>query len=95
MYQRIEKRDLDKLAKKYGWDFLDEQPNIGLVSYEKLVGGWPARVNVYTSKMTVATCLDHPKQGKTQLFRRNVDARMLEKIFENPRVHTDRGYKRR
>ena len=27
------------------------------------------RVNVYYTTGTVATCLDHPRQGKTQLFR--------------------------
>ncbi|KAJ1475637.1 hypothetical protein T484DRAFT_3159016 [Baffinella frigidus] len=54
-----------------------------------------ARINVYYSTGTVGTCLDHPRQGKTQLFRRKVDLAMLRETFRNPRVHTDRGYQRR
>merc|ERR1719369_116155 len=45
---------------------------------------------------TVATSLEHPTQGKTQLYRgqRNTFEE-LEEIFQNPRVHTDSGYKTR
>ena len=53
------------------------------------------RINVYYSKMTIATALDHPMQGKTQLYRRNISDKMLERIFQNPRVHTKRGYRRK
>jgi hypothetical protein len=53
------------------------------------------RINVYYTTATVGTCLDHPTQGKTQLFRRGVTLEGLEQIFLNPRVHTGRGYKRR
>lgn len=66
-----------------------------MVSYSKEINEGTARVNVYLSKMTVATALNHPKQGKTQLYRRNVDAKLLNKIFINPRVHTNCGYKTR
>jgi len=53
-----------------------------------------ARINVYFTTGTVGTCLDHPRQGKTQLFRRNVTLTILREIFRDPRVHTDRGYQR-
>ncbi|KAJ1476599.1 hypothetical protein T484DRAFT_1965386 [Baffinella frigidus] len=53
-----------------------------------------ARINVYYTTGTVGTCLDHPRQGKTQLFRRNVNLTMLREVFRDPRVHTDRGYQR-
>jgi len=52
----------------------------------------PIRINVYWTTGTVGTCLDHPRQGKTQLFRRNVDLSTLREIFKNPRVHTGAGY---
>ena len=42
--------------------------------------------------MTVSTCLNHPKKGKTQLFRKRVNKEMLEQIFEYPRKHTGKGY---
>jgi len=46
------------------------------------------RINVYWTTGTVGTCLDHPRQGKTQLFRRNVDLSTLRLLFQNPRYHT-------
>ena len=53
------------------------------------------RVNVYYTTGTVGTCVDHPKQSKTQLFRRNQTLAGLSDIFNNPRVHTGVGYHRR
>ncbi|GFH52418.1 hypothetical protein CTEN210_08894 [Chaetoceros tenuissimus] len=50
------------------------------------------RYNVYYTTGTISTSLDHPRQGKTQLFRRNVDMNLLRQIFLNPRIHTDLGY---
>ena len=50
------------------------------------------RINVYWTTGTVGTCLNHPRQGKTQLFRRNVDLLTLRLIFKNPRHHTGYGY---
>ena len=51
------------------------------------------RINVYYTTGTVGTCLKHPYHAiGTQLFRRNVTATELAAIFENPRVHTGKGY---
>merc|ERR1712025_417717 len=36
---------------------------------------------------------DHPRSGKTQLFRRNNSLQDIDDIFENPRRHTGRGYR--
>lgn len=55
--------------------------------------GEGARINVWYTTGTVGTYLEHPKAGKSQLFRRNVNLSLLEKIFKYPRVHTRRGYK--
>ena len=52
------------------------------------------RINVYWTTGTVGTCLNHPRQGKTQLFRRKVDVTLLREIFRDPRVHTGSGYHR-
>ena len=52
------------------------------------------RVNVYYTTRTVGTSLSHPRQGKTQLFRRNVSNEELRRIFDDPRVHTGYGYHR-
>jgi len=50
------------------------------------------RFNCYYTTGTVGTCLEHPKQGKTQMFRRNQTALGLRDIFANPRAHTGAGY---
>lgn len=55
----------------------------------------PCRINVYYTTGTVATCLNHPRSGKTQLFRRNQTLDDLSAIFANPRQHTGVGYYRR
>jgi len=52
------------------------------------------RINVYYTTGTVATCLNHPTRGKTQLFRRRVGLELLYNIFVDPRLHTGRGYYR-
>ena len=57
------------------------------------------RVNVWSNSKdrlyTVGTCLLHPKQGKTQLFRKHCTEKEVKEILKNPRVHTKKGYKRK
>lgn len=79
---------IDKIASDNYFNRIDYQENIGLISYSD----GSTRINVYLSKMTVSTCLNHPKKGKTQLFRKNVTKEMLSQIFEYPRKHTGKGY---
>jgi len=80
-------------AKKHGWKLLDYQPIIEMLSFTKMIDGHQARINVYITKMTVATCIKHPKKGKTQLFRKKVDYKLMNEIFKNPRIHTQKGYR--
>ena len=79
---------IEKIAIKNDFNRIDYQENIGLISYSD----GNTRINIYLSKMTVSTCLNHPKKGKTQLFRKNVTKEMLSQIFEYPRKHTGKGY---
>jgi len=83
---------LVEMAKEHGWELHDHQERIGMVSFVKVVDGDPARINVYMTKMTVGTCINHPRQGRTQLFRKHVGADLMEEIFINPRIHTTKGY---
>ena len=53
------------------------------------------RINVYYTTRTIGTAMDHPVQGKTQLFRRNCSDAELVTIMNNPRVHTDKGYQQK
>ena len=66
-----------------------------MISFVKVINGDQARINIYLTKMTVGTCINHPRKGKTQLFRKRVDAKLMERIFINPRVHTAKGYRKR
>ena len=95
MNYRMDLHSIDKVAAEYGWRRIDYQPNIGMASYYKMLGDDGARVNVYLTKMTVGTALNHPTKGRTQLFRRDVDYRELHRIFRNPRVHLNKGYRLR
>jgi len=63
-----------------------------VISFKNFVGD--VRVNVYYTTGTVATCLDHPHSGKTQLFRRNQTESDLNELFKQPRTHTGVGYYR-
>lgn len=51
-----------------------------------------AKIIVYYGTGTVATCMHHPRQNKTQLFRRNQTLDGLRDIFLNPGVYTEIGY---
>lgn len=83
-----ERDDILRLAQACGYQLEQEQDNIKLLIF---VNG-TAQFNVYYTKMTVATCLRHPKRGATQLFRRCVSMNELERLFKNPRTHTGKGY---
>lgn len=80
-------------AKQYGWDILplEEQKNPFMLSFRK--DG--VRLNIYWTTMTVGTCLDHPKLGKTQLHRRGLNDKGVELVMVNPRLHTGKGYHQR
>jgi len=79
---------IEKLAVKNNYNFICHQQENAMLSF----GQDGTRINVYYTKMTVATSLMHPKKGKTQLYRKMVNQIELEKIFKNPRLHTERGY---
>ena len=83
--------DIVELALAYGWESRGHNPDNSMLSFFKE----DMRINVYYTTMTVGTCLDHPRQGRTQLFRRNLTLEDVERIFHNPRAHTNKGYHKR
>lgn len=82
---------IEATAKDNGFHRIDFQENIGMISYSD----GDTRINIYLTRMTVATCLNHPTKGATQLFRKNVNYETLVEIFDYPRKHTGRGYYKR
>lgn len=80
---------LDSIARSHGYEILDTSSSTTpMASYRR----HDVRLNFWLSTGTVGSYLEHPRQGKTQLFRRNVDMSEAPEIFENPRKHTGRGY---
>jgi hypothetical protein len=83
---------IEKTAEENGWQLLDIQDNIGMVSFIRGNNGERERVNIYVTKMTVGTCINHPTKGKTQLFRKHQTIASIKEILKNPRIHTNEGY---
>jgi hypothetical protein len=85
-------KEIRVLANKFFWEEIDHQENICMISFHRVIDDENVRMNIYYSTMTVATCLNHPKKGKTQLFRKRVSMGLIEGLFYNPRLHTKKGY---
>ena len=92
--QALEFREAARLAAaRAGLEELAVNEASRLVSFVTAEG---VKINVYYTSRTVATCLTHPQQGKTQLFRRECwTLHDLRDIFANPRVHGHGGYHER
>lgn len=86
---------LEKIATENEWTFLCYKEGSEMISFTKTYKGNKARINIWLTTKTVSTALTHPKQGKTQLYRKRADMNLIHKIFKNPRVHTNRGYKKK
>lgn len=84
---RWQPEEIERAAKARGWYVRSHQPEI----YCLILRRGTEQVNVYYSKMTVGTTVDHPKRGRNQMFRRNVSDKLLEQILDRPRVHTRGG----
>lgn len=87
----LDLENIRALAKVHDYIEIEMNKESKLISFRK----GSTRINVYFTTGTVGTCLNHPKKGKTQLFRRNVSMDQLNDIFDNPRVHTGTGYYRK
>ena len=83
--------DICFLAKVYGWELDYNNPEFGELRFSK----GSCSLAIWCGKMMVQTVLVHPKLGETKLFRKRVSMGLLEEIFNNPRVHTNRGYMRK
>ena len=84
--------ELNSVADQFGWSLFSINVTSKLVSYKKMINNSLARIDIYYTTMTVTVSLNHPIKGKTQLNRRNISDNELRKIFNNPRLHTGKGY---
>lgn len=79
-----------ELGHKYGWTLtqLNEKTCVMIFHKKHLTEKYTMKLNVYYTKMTVGVILMHPKvKYVTQKFVKNVDKRIMEKIFKNPKVN--------
>ena len=86
--------DIKNLAERHDWDYIKTHwRDYGrMISFRRS----GVRINIFLRTGTVATCLEHDRKGRTQLFRRNISTKAkLGNILVNPRVHTGEGYYRR
>ena len=79
---------VDNLRTQYHWDVTGFHVSNYIVNLKR--DG--VKMNVYLSTGTVQTSMDHPTKGKTQLNRKRCSDRTIHCIFQNPRVHTKKGY---
>ena len=87
----LNESELDYMAETRGWEKIDGLPaQPPMASYRNEAGD--IRLNFWLSTGTVGSYLEHPRQGKTQLFRRKIGMSMASSIFNDPRQHTGRGY---
>jgi hypothetical protein len=87
----LNESELDSMAEARAWEKLDCTSSEGtpMVSYRKD----NVRLEVWLSTGTIGSYLEHPNQGKTQLFLRNImQIGEATEIFDNPHVHSNKGY---
>lgn len=85
----LNESELDYMGDTRGWEKIEGLPaQPPMASYKK--DG--IRLNFWLSTGTVGSYLNHPRQGKTQLFRREISMSEASDIFNNPRQHTGKGY---
>jgi len=53
------------------------------------------KLDWYFTTATVKTALDHPVQGKTQLFAKDCNPHQYAQVLTNPRTHTGKRYHRK
>jgi len=93
MYDKFDMYEVQQLARDYGYSQCQLEPREGVLGFNRRANDGNELVRVWWRTGTVGTYLTHPRQGKVPLFRRaEVTEEYLERIFQNPRVHTGGGY---
>lgn len=94
--------EIRRLAENREWIFICHQEKTSMISFEKRFdySDKPVRINVYYRKestkknliLTVATSMNHPRRGRDQMYRKEVNNSILTRILIDPRLHTGKGY---
>ena len=79
----------------FGWIFTGSADNVVEFFEKTTMDGSVVKLDFYFTTGTVKTSMDHPTQGKTQLFAKKGDSitpELFRQILENPRAHTSIRY---
>lgn len=76
---------------KHGWTQTGAHPQSGVKHFQKD----DVKMDFYPNTGTVKTSMDHPEQGKTQMWRKGLSDADFKRVCENPRAHTGQGYQRK
>ena len=82
-------------ASSFGWTFTGSQEASRVEFFEKMVNLGLVKLDFYYTTGTVKTTLCHPSTGKNQLFRGELSPEQYAEVLNNPRAHTNQGYRRR
>jgi hypothetical protein len=82
-------------ATTYGWNFTGSCEQSKVEFFEKNVNLGIVKLDFYYTTATVKTTLCHASTGRNSLFRNTVSPQVYVQILENPRSHTNRGYRKR
>lgn len=80
----------------FGWTFTGSGPHVEFFELQAATNGSSdsdiVKLDWYFTTSTVKTSLDHPRQGKTQLFAAQVSPDTYVDILLDPRAHTGQRY---
>ncbi len=77
----------------YGWTFTGSSEKSRVEFFEKEMNLGLIKLDFYYTTGTVKTTLVHPTTGANSLFRNTVTPEIYIQILQNPRSHTNRGYR--
>jgi len=79
----------------FGWTFTGSAEESYVEYFEKRLNLGLIKLDFYYTTATIKTILCHPTMGTNQLFRNTVDPNTYKNILQNPRAHTNMGYRYR
>ena len=82
-------------ASSFGWTFTGSQQASRVEFFEKRLNIGLVKLDFYYTTGTIKTTLHHPSTGKNQLFRGGLTPEQYVGVLNNPRAHTNQGYRRR
>mmetsp|Transcript_9491 Transcript_9491/g.19084 ORF Transcript_9491/g.19084 Transcript_9491/m.19084 type:complete len:759 (-) Transcript_9491:2242-4518(-) len=82
-------------ATSFGWTFTGSQQASRVEFFEKTLNIGLVKLDFYYTTGTVKTTLYHPSTGRNQLFRGGLNPEQYAAVLNNPRAHTNQGYRRR